>query len=126
VIHGIGTDICAVARMARMHERHGERLARRLLSPSEQAEYARSQVPERLLAKRFAAKEAYAKAMGTGLRHPVTLAGITVSHDELGRPALEFAPALCEHMKARGLRAHLSISDEAEFAVAFVVVERED
>ena len=126
MIHGIGTDICAVARMARMHARHGERLARRLLSPAEQAEYARTPAPERLLAKRFAAKEAFGKAVGTGIRHPVTFAAISVSHDALGKPALEFAPDLRDFLMARRLRAHVSISDEAEYAIAFVVIEREE
>jgi holo-[acyl-carrier protein] synthase len=126
MIHGVGTDICALERLARMHERHGERLARRILAPAEQGDYERSTARERLLAKRFAAKEAFSKALGTGLRDPVGLRSLAVTHDLQGKPAFAYAPALAALMRERGLRAHLSISDERDYALAFVVIEREE
>jgi holo-[acyl-carrier protein] synthase len=125
VIYGIGTDICAVARMARLLERYGERPAGRILSTAERTDFGRAHAPARFLAKRFAAKEAFSKAIGTGIRHPVTLRAVGVGHDSYGKPILEFAPALAALMAERRLRAHVSISDEQDFALAFVVIERE-
>jgi holo-[acyl-carrier protein] synthase len=76
------------------------------------------------LAKRWAAKEAFSKALGTGIRPPVTLAGIRVVSSELGRPGLEFDDAIAECLVARGIdKVHLSLSDERESALAFVVLE---
>ena len=131
MIAGIGTDIVAIARLLRLWQRHGERGAARLLTPAEMQEFTGKQRdaarPEqfaaRFLAKRFAAKEAFAKAMGTGLRPPVTLDHVGVVHDALGKPRLAFAPPLTALMRQRGLSAHLSLSDEADYAVAFVVLE---
>jgi len=125
MIFGIGTDICAVARMAGVYKRHGERFAQRILTATEQADFARSGSRERLLAKRFAAKEAFSKAFGTGIRDQVGLRSVGVAHDSHGKPVLEFAPPLAELMRAKRLRAHVSISDEQDFAVAFVVIEQE-
>ena len=124
MIYGIGTDIVAVARMAELRSRHGSRLAQRLLAPDEWGDYAGTRDKDGFLAKRFAAKEALAKALGTGLRFPVSLGNMVVSHDRLGRPAFAFAPELTSWLKARRLGAvHLSISDERHYAVAYVVVE---
>ncbi|GAB5604773.1 holo-ACP synthase [Sideroxyarcus sp. TK5] len=124
MILGIGTDIVSTARIAEASERHGAAFAERLLTAPELAEYAEQAHPARFLAKRFAAKEAFAKATGQGLRHPVTLHNITVGHDELGKPTLQFAPELETFLNTRGVtRHHLSISDEHEHAVAFVILE---
>jgi len=124
MIAGVGTDLVAVARMRDLHVRFGERLARRLLAGAELADYHAAARPERLLAKRFAAKEALAKALGTGLRAPVSLTGIAVQHDALGRPHFGYAPALREWLAARRIGpVHVSISDEAEHVIAFVVAE---
>ena len=124
MIFGIGTDIVSVVRIAEASERHGPAFARRLLTPNELAEYTQQPHPARFLAKRFAAKEAFAKATGQGLRHPVSLHNIEVGHDELGKPVLTFAPELQQHLRAQGItRHHLSISDEHEHAMAFVVLE---
>jgi holo-[acyl-carrier protein] synthase len=125
MIFGIGTDICAVARMAGAYRRHGERFARRILTATEQADFDRAGSRERLLAKRFAAKEAFSKAFGTGIRDQVGLRSVGVAHDAAGKPVLEFAPSLAQLMQDRRLRAHLSISDEQDYAVAFVVIEQE-
>jgi holo-[acyl-carrier protein] synthase len=125
VIYGIGTDIVAIRRIEAALKRFGDRFAMRVLSPEEREPFLASEHPVRFLAKRFAAKEAFAKAMGTGLRHPVTLHGIHVVHDVLGRPSLGFAPELADALRERGIRSHhLSISDEKEMAVAFVVLEQ--
>ncbi|MDD2700947.1 MAG: holo-ACP synthase [Sideroxydans sp.] len=125
MIFGIGTDIVSVARIAEACERHGAAFAERLLTSAELAEYAQQPHPARFLAKRFAAKEALAKATGQGLRHPVTLHNIEVGHDELGKPQFHFALELAQYLHSLGVaHHHLSISDEHEHALAFVVLER--
>ena len=122
--HGIGTDICRVARFDRMIERYGERTARRLLGQDEFDEYSRFAHSGRFLARRFAAKEAFAKALGTGIREPVLFSAMQITHDALGKPQLACTGALQELICGQALTVHLSISDEAEFATAFVVIER--
>lgn len=125
MIYGIGTDIVATARIAQILERYGDAFAGRILAPDEWASFQSSGAPARFLAKRFAAKEAFAKAAGTGLRTPVTLRNISVGHDDLGRPELHFQPALSAWLVQQGVRAqHLSVSDEKDMAAAFVVLER--
>ena len=84
---------------------------------------ARATDPARFLAKRFAAKEALGKALGIGVAKPATLPNIAVEHDALGKPSFSYAPELAQLLAERGLVAHLSISDEKEFALAFVVLE---
>lgn len=124
MIYGIGTDIVAVARLRGMWERHGERVLDKLLAASEQADFAKAPDKGRFLAKRFAAKEAFGKALGTGVRAPATLPAIAVIHDELGRPLFSYSGELAALMNTRGLSAHLSISDEHDYAVAFVILEQ--
>ena len=127
MILGIGTDIVALARIASLHVRYGERFAQRILSSIEMAEFASHAYPARLLMKRFAAKEALAKAVGSGLRHPVSMTQMTVMHDDLGKPGFVFAAELAAHFAQLGVtRHHLSISDEREIAVAFVILEGEN
>ena len=123
MIFGIGTDIVAIARMARLWNDHGERALEKLLAPGERAACRESTEPARFLAKRFAAKEAFGKACGTGIRAPVLLPCIEVTHDAAGKPLLAFLPPLADWVAERGLMTHLSISDEQEAAVAFVVIE---
>ncbi len=126
MIFGIGTDIVSYARIKSLHDQYGARAAERMLSDAELAEYGRSADPARYLMKRFAAKEAFAKAMGTGLRASVTLRRIRVEHDELGKPMLAFDEVLSNYVARLGItRHHISISDEREHAVAFVVLERD-
>lgn len=124
MIAGVGTDIVAVARLGRFYERHGTRALEKLLAASEREDFAAASDAGRFLAKRFAAKEAFAKALGTGVVAPATLSNIAVIHDALGKPAFAFAPELAALLQSRSLVAHLSISDEREFAVAFVVLEQ--
>ncbi len=126
MIFGIGTDIVAVARIEAATARHGAAFAKRILTDPELAEYARQAHPARFLSKRFAAKEAFAKATGYGLRQPVGLHRITVSHDALGKPVFLFDPELSAFLQRLGVTAHhLSISDERDTAVAFVILEGE-
>ena len=124
MIHGVGTDIVAVARLEEMLARHGEKAVDKLLSPEEYGDCRASAAPARFLAKRFAAKEALGKALGLGVRAPVTLPAAAVVHDAYGKPEFRFAPALASYMAEHGLTAHLSLSDERDYAVAFVVVEK--
>jgi len=123
LIHGIGTDIVRIARVAANLERFGERFARRILADSEFAEFTAAARPERLLAKRFCAKEAAAKALGTGFRNGLALRHIAVVHDALGRPGLAFEGRGRELVAELGVGvAHLSIADEDDYAVAYVVL----
>ena len=124
MIYGIGTDIVEFSRIELMWQRYGLRLAERLLSVAELAEFHAHPNPARYLAKRFAAKEAFAKAVGSGLRHPVSLSRISVTHDGLGKPVLQFDTLLRHFLAQLGISAqHLSISDERNTIVAFVVLE---
>ena len=124
MIHGIGTDIVSVQRMGQLLSRHPERGAAHLLHPEEQLEAQKAPAVDRFVAKRFAAKEALAKALGTGLRSPVLLPAIRVEHDTLGKPFFSFESELAEWIRQRSLQIHLSITDEVDHAVAFVVVEK--
>ena len=125
MIYGIGTDIIAIARIAALWERYGEAFAKRILAADEWPSFEAQVKPVRFLAKRFAAKEALAKATGTGLRHPVSWHNISVAHDSAGRPQLRFSPDLAAWLAQQGIcRQHLSISDEKDMATAFVVLEQ--
>lgn len=124
MIFGIGTDIVAFARIEALHQRYGERFAQRVLSHAEMLELSDHTQPARMLMKRFAAKEALSKAAGSGLRHPLSMKNITVGHDDQGKPVFEFAAELAAHFARLGVsRHHLSISDEHDMAVAFVILE---
>lgn len=124
MILGIGNDLVQVTRMATAYARHGARLAQRILSAAEGDDFARAASKPHFLAKRFAAKEALAKAVGTGLRPPVLMTAMTVGHDALGKPVFFFDAALSVWLSERGVqRVHLSLSDERDLALAFVIVE---
>ena len=124
MIYGIGTDIVSVQRIGQLLSRHPERGVAHLLNRVEQVEMQTAPVAERFVAKRFAAKEALAKALGTGLRTPVLLPAIRIEHDGLGKPFFSFESELAEWIRQRSLQIHLSITDEVDHAVAFVVVEK--
>ncbi len=124
MIFGIGTDIVSHARIQAVHERYGDRFAHRILSPQELPEYFKHTQPSRLLLKRFAAKEALSKAVGHGLRSPITFQRISISHDHLGKPIFVFDATLAAYLRQLGItQHHLSISDERDMAIAFVVLE---
>ncbi len=126
MIHGVGVDIVQIERMDANVERFGDRFAERILTATEMVEY-RSQAEARrgrFLAKRFAAKEAAAKAFGTGFRDGLGLHDIGVGHDAMGRPLLEYSGRAEQFRVEAGIRAgHLSLSDETNYAVAFVTFE---
>lgn len=125
MIYGIGTDIVRVARMARNIENYGTRFAERLLHPQEYTEFLRQSRPAHFLAKRFAAKEAAAKALGTGFREGVRFKDIYVAHDSYGKPILQFSGIAAQLLVQHAVHAwHLSLSDEEEYAVAFVVLDK--
>ena len=101
MIFGIGTDVVEVSRIHDSIKKFGDTFARRILSDSEFESYLKSSTQSRFLAKRFAAKEAFAKALGTGFRSPVRFQNIIVSHDDLGKPILEFDEALKSYLKEK-------------------------
>ena len=123
MIVGIGTDIVAIARIATALERTPG-LAKRILTPAELAQFNASSQPERFLAKRFAAKEAGVKALGTGIGNGVGWQHLEVSHNELGRPLLDVSSTAAERAKELGITYwHLSYSDETDYVVAQVIAE---
>ena len=124
MIFGIGVDVTSIERIGRIWRRSGERFAAHVLAPAERAEMAAVNDLPRWLAKRWAAKESFAKAVGTGMRAPLRWGAIAVAHDELGRPLLQIEPSLREWLVHRGVdRCHLSLSDEREVVCAMVVLE---
>jgi holo-[acyl-carrier protein] synthase len=124
MIFGIGTDIVAVARIREGLEKHAERYAEHILMPEEREEFSAAQDPARFLAKRFAAKEAFSKAFGTGLRAPITLHTVGVGHNELGKPHYIFTDEVATLLRESKLSAMLSISDEKEYVVAVALIEQ--
>ncbi|PPD46955.1 MAG: holo-ACP synthase [Methylotenera sp.] len=124
MIFGIGTDVVEVARINDSVAEFGDTFAKKILAESEMLSYQQSNIKSRFLAKRFAAKEAFSKALGTGLRAPATLQNIAVSHDDLGKPILVLAPVLQAFLVSKNInKTHISISDEKNLAAAFVVLE---
>jgi holo-[acyl-carrier protein] synthase len=131
VIYGIGTDIVLIKRIQDLLERWGDKFARRVLGPDELLEFHRRRAKAehgaayaaRYLAKRFAAKEAFSKALGLGLRAPMTLQSLQVLNDQRGKPVAYPRKALLPYCEARGLSWHVSLSDEVDSALAFVVIE---
>ncbi len=122
MIHGIGTDIVSVERMAMALQRHGERFAQRILSDSELEEFRQRRNQAGFLAKRFAAKEALVKALGTGFRDDMGFRQITIDHDELGRPCFRCQGAVSACLQRLAIRElQLSLSDELTYAVAFAI-----
>ena len=131
MIYGIGTDICDVRRIKASLARHGERFAKRILSDEEYATWVtRSQRwPERgvrYLATRFSAKEAFSKAIGLGLTMPMSWRSCEVGKLPSGKPVIVLHGALKVWFDARGLSAHISVTDETDYAASFCVVEFKD
>ena len=124
MIYGIGIDVIEPQRVARLMDKYGERFARRVLTPLEWPAYQKTARPVLFIANRFAAKEAFSKAMGTGFRYPVTLQCISVVQNKVGKPGLTFHPNLERLVKDRGIVSHhVTISDEASLVCACVVLE---
>ena len=130
-IYAVGTDIVDLRRIAATLERRGDRFAERVLGPGElQVFHARRvRTPSRgiaYLATRFSAKESFSKAIGLGMRMPMTWRACEILNAGDGKPVIRLHGALAEWFDARHLRAHVSISDESDYAAAFVVVENEE
>jgi len=126
VIYGVGTDIVEVARIEKALARFGERFAKRVLSESELKRFHGHRQKANYLAKRFAAKEAFGKALGTGIHAPANWHGVWVKNLPSGKPVLEFSSALQELLQKRKiLHHHLSLADERGMAVATVILECE-
>ncbi len=124
MIYGIGTDIVRVSRIERDLERFGDRFAEHILSESELEEFHQNGKRAHFLARRFAAKEAAAKALGTGFGNGLRLRQISVTHDARGKPELRFSGKALEFVRASGITmAHISLADEQDHALAFVAVE---
>jgi len=123
MIFGIGTDIVQIERIQKNLDRYGDRFARRILADSEYADYRRSVHPARFVARRFAAKEAVAKAYGTGFTRGLVFRDIAVGHDDSGKPVLRLAGRAAELRRELGIGSdYVSIADEKEYAVAFVTL----
>jgi holo-[acyl-carrier protein] synthase len=123
MIFGIGTDIVRISRIQQGLDRYGERFARRILAGEELTDFQRTLHPARFLARRFAAKEAVVKAYGTGFTRGMTFHDIVVSHDAAGKPLLLLSGRALELQYEMGIgEKFISISDELEYAVAFVTL----
>ncbi len=128
MIYGIGTDICDIRRIRASLERHGDRFAAKVLSDGEMRMYrARSQRwPERgirFVATRFSAKEAFSKAVGLGMRMPMTWRHCEIGKLPSGQPTIVLHGELKTWFEAKGLRAHITVTDEVDYAASFCVVE---
>lgn len=124
MIVGVGTDVVSIPRVADALERWGERFVTRILTPEERVRYAHTRQKASHLAKRFAAKEAFAKAIGTGIRSPFRWHSVSVGRDERGKPGLVPSPDMARHLADIGVTtSHLSLTDDAGVAMAFVVLE---
>lgn len=125
MIIGVGVDLASVARFERLLARRGDALAARILDADEAALHARARRPARDLAKRWAVKEAYAKALGTGLAGIAARDIALLRDSETGAPQLRLSPAGQAFALARGAgTAHVSLSDEGDQVIAMVVIER--
>lgn len=129
MIYGIGTDIIQISRIEAALQRHGERFAEKLLGPQELDKYRRRKARVeargiRFLATRFAAKEAFSKAIGLGMHMPMTWRSLQTLNAPSGKPIAVASDALKLFMEQHGLSAQITITDEADYAVAFVIVEK--
>ena len=129
MIYGIGTDICDLRRIAATFERQGERFARKVLSDAEFKvwEARRARWPKRglsYLATRFSAKEAFSKAIGRGMRAPMSWRLCEIANQRSGKPIIVLHGDLKDWFEAQGLTAHVTVTDETEYAASFVVVEK--
>lgn len=128
MIYGIGTDVCDIRRVEGAVQRRGDRFAQRVLGPDEllvyQARSARTPARGlRYLATRFSAKEAFSKAIGLGIRWPMTWRSCQILNEPSGKPVLRLSGELAQWFAARGLTGHVTVTDETDYAASFVVVE---
>ena len=128
MIYGIGTDICDIRRIRASFERHGDRFLNKVLSDAElqQWQLRTARWPDRgvrYLATRFSAKEAFSKAIGLGMRMPMTWRHCEITNLPSGQPQVVLHGALKEWFEARCLQAHITLSDESDYATSFCIVE---
>ena len=125
MIYGIGIDIVAIHRINENIEQYDERFAEKILSDKEMEAYRKTHNPVNFLAKHFAAKEAFVKALGTGFRNGINLKSIQIEHLESGQPVFQYNEKLSEVMHTNGIiSCHISLSDEQEYACACVILEK--
>jgi len=129
MIYGIGTDILMISRVAAALGRHGDRFAERILGPEEMQRYQRRKAKNaargvRFVATRFAAKEAFSKAIGLGMRMPMNWRAMQTLNAPSGKPMVVTSGVLQEFMEQNGLSAQVTITDESDYVVAFVIVEK--
>ncbi|HUG24961.1 holo-ACP synthase [Piscinibacter sp.] len=131
MIYGIGTDICDIRRIAATLGRRGERFAEKVLGPNEMVvfRHRRAKVEARgiaYLATRFSAKEAFSKAIGLGLRMPMTWRACEILNERSGKPCVRLHGELASWFETKRLTAHVTLSDESDYAASFVVVETQE
>jgi holo-[acyl-carrier protein] synthase len=129
MIYGIGTDVCDVRRIRTSLERHGDRFAQKILSEGELAVWQQrtTRWPERglrYLATRFSAKESFSKAIGLGMRMPMTWRLCEIAKEQSGKPCIVLHGELKTWFEAQGLTAHITVTDETDYAASFCVVEK--
>lgn len=123
MIKGVGTDLVEVARIESSLSRWGDKFCKRILSDTEMHGFLKSRKKSHFLAKRFAAKEAASKALGTGMRNGVTFQQLVVSHCDTGAPVLTLSGRAKEIADSNGVDLiHISITDERDYALAFVIL----
>ena len=126
MIFGVGTDVVEIERIRKALDRWGERFAERILCAPELVRFKKHKQPAAYLAKRFAAKEAFTKALGTGIKAPANWHGVWVANLPSGKPELQFSPGLKSLLDRKQIQqAHLSLADERGIAVATVILECE-
>lgn len=128
MIFGIGTDLVEIERIAQARERFGDRFAERILGPQELVRYRQraARAPQRglaFLATRFAAKEAVSKALGLGMRTPMTWRAVEIVNAPSGKPMAVAHGALARYIEERGLQLHVSVTDERSMAMAYAIAE---
>ena len=125
MIVGLGVDLAKISRFKELLDKYGERAVQKILAPVEIPPFREAARPDAFMAKRWAVKEAFGKALGTGIAQGVTLPQIAVVSGEAGSPRLQLSGAAAAAMVRRGIdQSHVSISDEAEYVVALVVLEK--
>ena len=124
MIYGIGTDMVAIKRIEALYKKYGQAFAERILHQAELMEWQTAAQPVNFLAKRFAAKEAFAKAIGLGMRDPMNWQDCQVVSNAMGQPSIALSGELAGWFAGKGWHAHLSLSDEGHHALAFVVIDQ--
>ena len=127
MIYGVGTDIVSIDRVQNIISKNRDGFIKRVLTEYERALFSNKADSAAYLAKRFAAKEAFSKALGTGIGRVVSFQDLTIRNNESGKPYFLPSEKLRLYLMEKGIKqGHLSISDESKYAVAFVILEQAD